>query len=55
MWSKWASGNRFRYFEIGNENDLTGSDDQSQAIKPWDATVAVMRDGVNRCTKRGIS
>lgn len=36
-WASWAKSNRFQYFEIGNENDLTGKNDQTGGVAPWTA------------------
>jgi hypothetical protein len=37
-WASWANKTRFRYFEIGNENDLTGGGDQAGGVEPWKAS-----------------
>ncbi|MEL6895799.1 MAG: hypothetical protein AAFP90_06845 [Planctomycetota bacterium] len=34
-WAKWSTKNRFEYFEIGNENDLSGEGSAAQSIGPW--------------------
>lgn len=34
-WARWAKGNPFEYFEIGNENDLSGRTHTKDAITPW--------------------
>jgi hypothetical protein len=36
-WASWATKNRFQFFEIGNENDMTGGKDQSGGVQPWKA------------------
>lgn len=35
-WATWARSNRFRHFEIGNENDISGHGEQESIIEPWD-------------------
>lgn len=34
-WARWAKGNRFRYFEIGNENDIAGRGEHDADTTPW--------------------
>lgn len=34
-WATWARSNPFEYFEIGNENDLSGDTHTRDAIAPW--------------------
>ena len=36
QWATWAKANPFQYFEIGNENDLSGGVHVKTAISPWD-------------------
>ena len=36
QWATWAKSNPFQYFEIGNENDLSGGVHVKTAIAPWD-------------------
>jgi hypothetical protein len=36
QWASWAKANPFEYFEIGNENDLSGGEHTKTAIAPWD-------------------
>jgi hypothetical protein len=37
-WASWATKTRFEFFEIGNENDMTGGKDQSGSVEPWKAS-----------------
>ena len=34
-WAKWGHSRRFSHFEIGNENDLSGTGETEDAIGPW--------------------
>jgi len=38
QWASWATKSRFQYFEIVNENEMTGGHDQSDGIQPWQAS-----------------
>ncbi|MEL6105099.1 MAG: hypothetical protein AAFU85_03650, partial [Planctomycetota bacterium] len=35
MWASWAKGNRFEYFEIGNENDIVSPEKTNRAFAKW--------------------
>ncbi len=34
-WASWAKETRFQFFEIGNENDMSGGNEQLGAVAPW--------------------
>lgn len=36
IWATWAKDNPFQFFEIGNENDLTGQGESGKVIAAWE-------------------